>query len=146
MTETAGTAETAAEAAARAEIDALMGAFLAAFTNTGGRKPDVRAIHGLFTPQGTIVCNVGMRRIAYDLDGFVDPREKMLTDGTLTEFEEWETYAHTEVFGTVAQRFSRYAKRGVLRGEAFEGEGGKSTQFLLTPEGWRMHSMIWDDV
>lgn len=136
----------AAEAAAKAEIDALTARFLGAFTNTGGRRPDVRAVHEVFVPQGTIVCNVGMRQIRYDLDGFVDPRETMLTDGTLTEFEEWETAERTEIYGAIAHRFSRYAKRGVLRGEPFEGEGAKSTQFLRTADGWRMTSMIWDDV
>ncbi|MBZ2408102.1 hypothetical protein HX747_10385 [Streptomyces sp. L06] len=65
--------EHGAEIAAKAELDALMGRFMDAFTNTGGR------------PSG--------RR-----------------DGT------W-----------------------------FEGGGRKTTQFVRTPEGWRMSAMAWTD-
>jgi hypothetical protein len=40
---------------------------------------------------------------------------------------------------------SGYAKSGVSGGAAFEARGVISTQFALTPDGWRMASMIWDD-
>jgi hypothetical protein len=69
----------------------------------------------------------------------------MLTDGTLTEFSEWEVTARTEIFGSVAHRFSEYRKSGYRDGTWFEGSGSKTTQFLRTPAGWRMASLAWDD-
>jgi ribosomal-protein-serine acetyltransferase len=129
----------------KAELDQLMRAFLGAFTNTGGSGPNVDVIREVFIPQGTIIMNVGAEPVIYDLDAFIEPREKILTDGTLTEFSEWEVAERTEIFGSVAHRFSHYRKSGVLDGEWFEGSGHKTTQFVRTPGGWRMSSMAWDD-
>lgn len=134
-----------AEADVKAELDRLMGVFLGAFTNTGGKEPDVGAVREVFVPQGRIVSNIGSDPVFYDLDAFVEPRQKMLTDGTLTEFSEWEVAERTEVFGSIAHRFSEYRKSGFLKGDWFEGGGRKTTQFVRTRDGWRMSSMAWDD-
>lgn len=129
----------------KAELDQLMRAFLSAFTNTGGSRPNVEVVREVFIPQGMIIKNVGGEPVIYDLDAFVEPREKILTDGTLTEFSEWEVAERTEIFGSIAHRFSEYRKSGFLNGEWFEGTGRKTIQFVLTPVGWRMSSMAWDD-
>ncbi|MFE5399287.1 GNAT family N-acetyltransferase [Streptomyces sp. NPDC056568] len=129
----------------RAEIDRLAGLFMDSFTNTGGRHPDLQVIRELFVPEGRIISNIGNDPVIMDLDAFVEPRQKMLTDGTLTEFSEWEVSARTEVFGSVAHRFSEYRKSGVRDGARFEGHGHKTTQFLRTRAGWRIASMAWDD-
>ncbi|MET9323437.1 DUF4440 domain-containing protein [Streptomyces sp. NPDC003038] len=124
-----------------------MRAFLGAFTNTGGGRPNLGAVREVFIPQGMIIKNgLGGEPVIYDLDAFIEPRERILTDGTLTEFSEWEVAERTEVFGSIAHRFSEYRKSGVLDGEWFEGSGRKTTQFVRTPAGWRMSSMAWDDV
>ncbi|MEV4245683.1 DUF4440 domain-containing protein [Streptosporangium canum] len=130
----------------KAELDQLMRTFLGAFTNTGGSRPNVGVVREVFIPQGMIIKNVGAEPVIYDLDAFVAPREKILTDGTLTEFSEWEVAERTEIFGSIAHRFSEYRKSGFLDGEWFEGSGRKTTQFVRTPAGWRMSSMAWDDV
>ncbi|MGW2865459.1 GNAT family N-acetyltransferase [Streptomyces sp. NPDC001205] len=129
----------------KAELDRLMTTFLGAFTNTGGGRPDVGIVREVFIPQGLIISNAGDEPVVYDLDSFVAPREKILNDGTLTEFSEWEVAERTEVFGSVAQRFSAYRKSGRLNGEWFEGSGHKTTQFVRTPAGWKMSSLSWDD-
>ncbi|MFF3349075.1 GNAT family N-acetyltransferase [Streptomyces sp. NPDC002779] len=127
------------------ELDRLMGLFMASFTNTDGRQPDLEVIRHLFVPEGRIISNVGGEPSVMDLDAFIEPRQKMLTDGTLTEFSEWEISERTEMFGSVAHRFSVYGKSGFRHGERFEGRGHKTTQYLRTPAGWRMCSMAWDD-
>ncbi|GHG75366.1 GNAT family N-acetyltransferase [Streptomyces griseocarneus] len=130
----------------KAELDQLMRAFYGAFTNTGGTLPNLDIVREVFIPQGTIIQNVGAEPVVHDLDAFVEPRRKILTDGTLTEFSEWEVAERTEIFGSIAHRFSEYRKSGFLEGEWFEGSGHKTTQFVRTPAGWRMSSMAWDDV
>ncbi|WP_455361179.1 GNAT family N-acetyltransferase [Streptomyces sp. SYSU K21746] len=129
----------------KAELDQLMHVFLGAFTNTGGGRPNVDVVREVFIPQGTIT-NVGDEPLVYDVDAFIEPRQKILTDGTLTEFREWEVAERTEIFGSIAHRFSEYRKSGFLHGERFEGSGRKTTQFVRTPAGWRMSSMAWEDV
>ncbi|WP_328996586.1 GNAT family N-acetyltransferase [Kribbella sp. NBC_01245] len=130
----------------KAELDHLMRTFLGAFTNTGGSRPNVDVIRETFIPRGMIISNVGDEPVIYDLDAFIEPRAKMLTDGTLTEFSEWEVAERTEIFESIAHRFSEYRKSGFLDGEWFEGAGRKTTQYVRTPAGWRMSSMAWDDV
>ncbi|PSK66002.1 putative ribosomal N-acetyltransferase YdaF [Micromonospora sp. MH33] len=126
----------------KAELDGLMATFLGAFANPGGTKPNIGAIEEVFIPEGMIISTVGETPVIYDLRQFVEPREKILTDGTLTEFREWET---TEIYGSIAQRFSEYRKSGYLNGEWFEGRGVKTTQFVRTPSGWKLSSLAWDD-
>jgi hypothetical protein len=135
----------APRARVQAELDRLMDLFMASFTNTGGRRPELDVIRDLFVPEGRIIANVGDQPVIMDLDAFIEPRRKMLTDGTLTEFSEWEISERTDMFGSVAHRFSVYGKSGFRHGERFEGRGHKTTQFLRTPAGWRMCSMAWDD-
>ncbi|MBR7834841.1 DUF4440 domain-containing protein [Actinospica durhamensis] len=130
----------------KAQLDQLMRAFLGAFTNIGGSRPNVEVVHEVFIPRGMIISNVGVEPVIYDLDAFIEPRRKILTDGTLTEFSEWEVAERTEIFGSIAHRFSEYRKSGFRDGEWFEGSGCKTTQFVRTPAGWRMSSMAWDDV
>ncbi|QGZ52080.1 GNAT family N-acetyltransferase [Streptomyces sp. QHH-9511] len=132
--------------AEKAELDRLMRVFLGAFTNTGGSRPNVDVVREVFIPQGTIIANVGSEPVVYDLDRFVEPRQKLLTDGTLTEFSEWEVAERTEIFASIAHRSSEYRKSGFLNGEPFEGAGRKTTQFVRTPAGWRMSSMVWEDI
>jgi hypothetical protein len=130
----------------KAELDQLMRAFLGAFDNTGGSRPRLGIVREVFIPQGMIIKNVEAVPVVYDLDAFIAPREKILTDGTLTEFSEWEVAERTEIFGSIAQRFSDYRKSGFLDGEWFEGSGCNCVQFVRTPAGWRMSSLVWDDV
>jgi hypothetical protein len=63
----------------------------------------------------------------------------------LTSFREIEVAEITEVFGNVAHRLSTYVKSGRMDGAAIDGRGVISTQFIRTPDGWRMSSMAWDD-
>ncbi|GAA0317087.1 hypothetical protein GCM10010302_65180 [Streptomyces polychromogenes] len=129
----------------KTELDELMRVFLGAFTNTAGAAPDVDAVRRVFIPEGMIIKNVGGEPVVHDLDAFIAPRRTILTDGTLTEFSEWEVSERTEIFGSIAHRFSEYRKSGRLEGRWFEGGGHKTTQFVRTPAGWRMSSMAWDD-
>ncbi|RKN40828.1 GNAT family N-acetyltransferase [Streptomyces hoynatensis] len=133
----------ATRAGVQAELDRLMGAFLAAFTNAGGRRADVEAVRDLFVPGALLVSHTGEQPVVMDLDAFIASRQRMLTDGTLTEFSEWEAGERTEIAGSLAHRLSTYRTSGRRDGKRFEGGGHKTTQFLRTPAGWRMSSVAW---
>lgn len=134
------------EPADRLVIDELTARFFQIFTNKNGIRPTVELIHELFISKGLIIKNLNGNSEIYSLKQFIDPRLAILTNGTLTEFSEWETSASTDLFGHIAQRFSRYSKSGFLNGEWFEKDGAKSFQFIKTAAGdWKICSLVWDD-
>ncbi|MEV5122409.1 DUF4440 domain-containing protein [Streptomyces decoyicus] len=128
----------------RIEIDVVTAEFFEAFDNRGGKAADVARIRRLVLPGGVIV-KAGPEFTVYTVDEFIEPRERLLTDGRLVEFSEWETSERTEIAGDIASRFSEYRKSGTLDGEPFEGGGTKTIQFVRTSEGWRIAALAWYD-
>ena len=128
-----------------AEIDQLIASFFELFGNRGGRRPDLGRIRELLVPEGVLArCVTSIPEVS-GLEDFIGPREELLSSGTLTDFEEVEISHHTQVWGHLAHRLSRYQKSGSLRGTAFVTRGIKSFQLVETPGGWRILSMTWDD-
>jgi hypothetical protein len=76
---------------------------------------------------------------------FIAPRQALVNSGELTRFKEWELSETTQIFGNIAHRYSVYGKAGTQGGKAFEARGVISTQFVKTPQGWKMSAMAWDD-
>lgn len=126
------------------ELSALMDAFFDAVSFDSGAARYER-LHELFIEDGMLIKNTTEVPEISSVDEFIAPRRALVATGKLASFREYETAEITEVFGQVAHRFSTYAKAGVLDGEPFEGRGVISTQFIRTPEGWRIASMAWDD-
>ncbi|GAA2149154.1 hypothetical protein GCM10009760_42040 [Kitasatospora kazusensis] len=126
------------------ELDELTAEFFGAFDNRGGKTADVARIRRLVLPGGVITMT-GPQFTAYTVEGFIEPRERLLADGRLVEFSEWETSERTEIVGDIASRFGEYRKSGVLDGEPFEGGGTKAFQFVRTPDGWRIAAFAWID-
>lgn len=128
----------------KTEIDTVTAEFFGAFDNRGGKTADVARIRRLVVPGGVIVMT-GPEFTVYTVDEFVEPRLRLLADGRLVEFSEWETSERTEIEGDIASRFGAYRKSGILDGEPFEGGGTKTIQFVRTPEGWRISAFAWYD-
>ena len=135
--------EAADQAADLAAVDRLTAAFFAAFTS--GASTALDEMPELFLPQALIVRTCGGEPTCYTVAEFIEPRRRLLNDGSLLGFSEWETDGHTEFYGDIAHRFGGYAKSGVQNGIAFEGKGMKSIQFVRTGEGWRISAVAWDD-
>jgi hypothetical protein len=115
----------------------LLHDFLRAVSFARGERPDYARIRELFVAGG--------RLNGETVEDFIAPRLAAVEAGELTEFAETETRATAEEFGDVAHRMSGYEKRGVRGGAAFSARGLISTQFVRTPDGWRMSAMVWDD-
>ncbi|MFJ5549462.1 DUF4440 domain-containing protein [Streptomyces sp. NPDC093225] len=128
----------------KAEIDALTAEFFGAFDNRGGRAAEVARIRELMVPGGVIVVTGPSYRV-YGVEEFIEPRERLLGEGRLVEFSEWETSERTEIAGDIASRFGEYRKSGLLDGEPYEGSGSKTFQFVRTPDGWRIAAFSWYD-
>ncbi len=92
-----------------------------------------------------IISKVDNKHTIYNLDSFIEPRQKMLTDGTLTEFEECEINEQTKICNNIAQRYSEYQKNGILERKSFTKKGYKFFQFVKTNKEWKISSVIWED-
>ncbi|MEC0227281.1 hypothetical protein [Paenibacillus alba] len=126
-------------------IDKLTEMFFNSFTNKNGMKPNVRGLHQLFIPNGIIIKTCGVKPEIYNLEQFIEPREKLLNDGLLIDFKEEEVSETTEIFGNIAHRFSLYQKSGLLSGVSFETKGMKTIQFIKKEDGWKISAVAWDD-
>ncbi|MEO8389706.1 MAG: hypothetical protein ABI893_08935 [Polaromonas sp.] len=131
--------------AVKNELDALALAFFRAVSFEPGDVPPYGDIHGLFIATGLLIKNTGATPEVSSVPEFIAPRQAMVDGGNLTRFREWELSEATQVFGNIAHRYSAYGKAGTMNGEAFEARGMISTQFVKTPEGWKMSAMAWDD-
>jgi hypothetical protein len=129
----------------KAAIDELTTRFYSLFTNRHGTSARVQQIHELFIEQGVIIKTCGSTPVVYDLEGFIEPRVRLLSSGELVEFEEKELRERTSIVGDIAQRLSLYNKSGVLQNEPFENRGIKSMQFVRVNGAWKLSAVAWDD-
>jgi len=136
--------ETSPEAAKR-ELDALAAAFFEAVSFEPGGTPPYGKIHGLFIATGLLIKNTASTPEISTVAQFIAPRQALVDSGALTRFKEWELSEATQIFGNIAHRYSAYGKAGTQGGKSFEARGVISTQFIKTPEGWKMSAMAWDD-
>ena len=128
-----------------AEIELLMNSFLSAVSFKHGEQPAYGDLANLFAPDARLIKNSGDAPEISTVDEFIRARQPAVDAGELTSFEETELAETTELFGNVAHRFSTYAKHGVTNGDPIDVRGAISTQFIRTPNGWRISSMAWDD-
>ena len=128
----------------KTELDTLTADFFGAFDNRDGRTADVARIRRLMLPGGVIVMT-GPDFTVYTVEEFIAPRERLLSDGRLVEFSEWETSEQTDIAGDIASRVGEYRKSGFLDGAPYEGVGTKAFQFVRTSQGWRIAAFSWYD-
>jgi hypothetical protein len=131
--------------AAKSEIDRLATEFLRAVSFEEGERPRYDGLYALFIETGLLIKNSSATPEISSVRQFIEPRLAMVSSGELTRFREVELSEVTEVFGNVAHRFSVYAKSGTMKRVPFEARGMISTQFIMTPSGWKMSAMAWDD-
>lgn len=128
-----------------AELDRVINEFFRAVSFEHGRQPPYQRLHDLFIADGKLIKNSGDSPEISTVAQFINPRQAMVDAGELTSFYEGELAGFTEVFGNVAHRLSVYEKRGTMNGVPVAGKGVISTQFIHTPDGWKISSMAWDD-
>jgi hypothetical protein len=127
------------------ELDRLARDFFRAVSFEAGESPAYEMIKELFIDSGLLIKNVGATPEISSVSEFITPRQAQVNSGALSRFHESELSERTVIFGNVAHRFSAYEKSGTMNGTPFNARGMISTQFVLTPKGWKMSSMAWDD-
>jgi hypothetical protein len=128
------------------EIDNIVKVFFDIFTNANQKLPNLAMLNTVCIPETIIIKKSGVEEEdIYTLENFIEPRKKILSDGTLTNFVEYETNEETQIIGNIAQRFSVYEKSGNLNGSFFKTSGNKLFQFIKTTAGWKINALIWED-
>ncbi len=133
------------DAPARRKVDALIARFFAVFDNRDDARPQIATLTGCFVENAVIVRHDGKTAEFCTVLEFAAPRIRLLTEGTLVQFHEWEETSSTQVFGGIAARVSRYGKAGILDGKAYSGSGTKCFQLVEAGIGWRISSLAWVD-
>lgn len=127
-------------------IDELTGRFYAAFDNRGGAMPRTGDLRTLFLAGASVTRVSAEGAQQWTVDEFIAPREAMLTDGTLTEFNELETEGRTTFGGErIACRRSSYRKSGYRDGTLSGGSGRKLIHLVKLEADWRISAVLWED-
>jgi hypothetical protein len=127
------------------EINNLTKQFFNLFDNTDNKIPDLTVAQKICIPEILIIKKTGLTEVVYNLTNFIEPRKRILSDGTLTNFQEHELHEETEIIEHIAHRRSKYQKSGNLSGKLFVETGTKLFQFIKTSDGWRINSLVWED-
>lgn len=127
------------------EIDRITHNFFKIFNNTKNNKPNWESIYKLCIPEILIIKLEGQKQEVYTLENFIEPRKKILENGTLIDFEEFELENDTTIINNLAQRHSTYLKRGIVRKKDFKQKGNKLFQFIKSKNEWKINSIIWED-
>ncbi len=126
-------------------IDQLTRMFFSVFTNKEGQTPNWKIIDQVCIPETIIIKKDKLQQEVYNLETFLSPRKKILSDGTLVDFEEKEIKETTTIIGNIAQRITTYKKRGTYNNTPFDQLGNKLFQYIKTTDGWKINSVIWED-
>ncbi|WP_338846160.1 GNAT family N-acetyltransferase [Massilia sp. W12] len=133
----------ASEKVEKAAIDQLITRFYAAFDNR--KQLDLSYLADLFTPDARIHCAGADLPHSMSVQEFIAPRALLLQEGRLRHFHEWEYAAHTDLFGSLANRRSLYQKAGEFDGAPYGGRGYKQFHLLRHGDQWRICSLLWED-
>ena len=126
-------------------INRIAKSFFAAFTNKGQTPPDLDLLNDICIPEVSLINQYKSKIEIVNLASFIEKRRRILTDGTLMEFEEKEIFEKTKISNGIAARFSEYEKRGIIYRQSFRQKGRKFFQFVKTDKSWKISSILWED-
>ena len=110
-----------------------------------GGHPPVERLKGIFIPTANMIRNNDASPEIMTVDSFIQSYTERIADGTIQSFYEGELNHITEIFGTIAHRFSTYeTKFDLANPEAFS-IGINSIQFVKIGENWRISGIVWNN-
>ena len=126
-------------------LDHLVFQFFNLFNNKNKTDTNWNSINDICITDAFIIKKTGLQSEVYSIQSFIEPRKKILTDGTLLDFEEKETNEETIIIKHIAQRYSTYIKSGIWNDKPYHGTGHKFFQFINTNAGWKISALVWED-
>lgn len=115
------------------------------FSNRDGRVPRFDELTSICLDSVLFNHRSGEHFAAANLTQFIQPRQEILTNGYLREFEEYELSSTTHIMGNIAQRQCVYGKEGVIDQAYFSQKGNKLLQFVKECGVWKINSALWED-
>lgn len=126
-------------------LDKLCKHFFRLFNNVNDNLVDLENLKSICVPETMIFTKKKENYIPVNLNDFISSRQKILTDGTLINFQEKEVFSNTFIKENIAQRYSEYTKSGERQGIFFTQSGSKLFQFLKNKNTWEICSIVWED-
>jgi hypothetical protein len=90
------------------QIDTLTAELYNAICFKVGVHPPVERLNELFIPTANMIRNDGASPETMTVNSFIKSFKERIEDGTIKSFYEGELNHITEIFGTIAHRFSTY--------------------------------------
>ena len=125
------------------DIDQLIEQLYETISFRKEEMPQLEKLKDLFIPEGRLINNSKEVPEIYTVETFILSFRKQMEDGKVPSFEEKEISAHTDIFGTIAQRFSTYEARMDPKAEEPFAIGINSIQMIQVDGQWRISCMVW---
>ena len=110
-----------------------------------GSHPPVEKLKELFIPTANMIRNDDASPEIMTVDDFIKSYTERIADGTIQSFYEGELNHITEIFGTVAHRFSTYETKFDLTNPEPFSIGINSIQYIKIGENWKISSIVWNN-
>ena len=110
-----------------------------------GGYPPVEKIKELYIPTANMIRNDDASPEIMTVDNFIKSYTERVSDGTIQSFYEGEISNITEIFGTIAHRFSTYKKILDLTNPESFSIGINSIQYIKIGNNWKISSIVWNN-
>ncbi len=107
--------------------------------------PPVEKLKDLFIPMANMIRNDEASPEIMTVDDFIKSYTDRISDGTIKSFYEDELNHITEIFGTIAHRFSTYETKFDLTNPKPFSTGINSIQYIKIGNNWKISSIVWNN-
>ncbi len=108
-------------------------------------RPQVERLKKLFIPTANMIRNDSDSPEVMTVDDFIKSYSERLADGTIKSFYEGELNHITEIFGTIAHRFSTYEIKFDLDNPEPFSIGINSIQYIRIGKNWKISGIVWNN-
>ena len=126
-------------------IDDLTSELYSAIGFEVGGRPPVERLKEIFIPTANMIRNDGTSPEIMTVDDFIKSYTERISNGTIKSFYEIELNHITEIFGTIAHRFSTYETKFDLANTEPFSIGINSIQFIKIGENWKISGIVWNN-
>ncbi|MEE8479483.1 MAG: hypothetical protein V3S42_05665 [Candidatus Neomarinimicrobiota bacterium] len=107
--------------------------------------PPVEKLKDLYIPTANMIRNDEASPEIMTVDDFIKSYTDRISDGTIKSFYEGELNHITEIFGSIAHRFSTYETKFDLTNPKPFSTGINSIQYIKIGNNWKISSIVWNN-
>ncbi|HEX2608318.1 MAG TPA: hypothetical protein VHK91_13105 [Flavisolibacter sp.] len=125
-------------------IDSVISRLYSRLSIAAGDSLHFHPLAALFDSGATLSPAFMPKEVRWSVEAYVTGSNQNLRTQQIQTWQERELHAQTDVFGTIAQRFSTYEIRFTTAGKEVIRRGINAIQLVQRNGSWRVHSIIWD--